>query len=187
MVKRNQVRIVGGRWRRRLIRFASSAHLRPTPDRVRETLFNWLGQTLDTKSCLDLFAGSGALGFEAASRGAANVVMVETNRDACALLACNVKLLDAENIEVRSEDAFAFLTSDQREFDIIFLDPPFQQESLPRLLGMLRPHLAPGGRVYVEAAQIPEFPPGCVITRRSKVGQVNFLLLEFSDYDSAIQ
>ena len=187
MVKRNQVRIVGGRWRHRLIRFAASARVRPTPDRVRETLFNWLGQALDAKICLDLFAGSGALGFEAASRGAANVVMVESNRDAHAVLARNAQLLDADNIEIFCEDAFAFLASDRRVFDVIFLDPPFQQERLPRLLEMLRRHLAPAGRVYVEAARIPEIPPGCVITRRSKVGQVNFLLLEFSNHDGAIQ
>ena len=187
MPKRNQVRIVGGRWRNRLIRFADSAQLRPTPDRVRETLFNWLGQTLDTRSCLDLFAGSGALGFEAASRGAADIVMVESNRDTHAALARPAQMLDAGNIEIICKDAFAFLASDRRVFDIIFLDPPFQQEQLPKLLGMLRRHLAPAGLVYIEAARIPEIPPDCVITRRSKVGQVNFLLLEFSNYDSTIQ
>lgn len=187
MVKRNQVRIVGGRWRHRLIRFAARAHLRPTPDRVRETLFNWLGQTLDGKSCLDLFAGSGALGFEAASRGAASVVMVESNRDVHAVLAGNANLLDADNIELRCEDAFAFLASDRRVFDVIYLDPPFQHELLPQLLGMLGRHLAPAGLVYVEAEEIPEIPPGYVITRRSQAGQINFLLLEFTDYDGAIQ
>ena len=187
MTKRNQVRIVGGRWRNRLIRFAASAQLRPTPDRARETLFNWLGQTLDARSCLDLFAGSGALGFEAASRGAANIVMVENNRDTHAVLERNAQLFDADNIEIICQDAFAFLASDRRVFDIIFLDPPFQEVRMPRLLGMLRRHLAPAGLVYVEAARIPEIPPDCVITRRSKVGQVNFLLLEFSNYDGAIQ
>jgi 16S rRNA (guanine(966)-N(2))-methyltransferase RsmD len=187
VVKRNQVRIIGGRWRRRQIKFASSVHLRPTPDRVRETLFNWLGQTLDTKSCLDLFAGSGALGFEAASRGAAQVVMVERNRGAHALLVRNLQLLGADNIEIRNEDGFSFLSSDRRKFDIIFLDPPFQQEQWPRLMGTLKRRLAPAGRVYVEAAQIPEIPHDCVITRRSRVGRVNFLLLEFPDHDGAIQ
>jgi 16S rRNA (guanine(966)-N(2))-methyltransferase RsmD len=187
VTKRNQVRIVGGRWRNRLIRFAANAHLRPTPDRVRETLFNWLGQTLDAWSCLDLFAGSGALGFEAASRGAADVVMVESNRDSHAALARNAQILDAGNIEIVCKDACAFLAADRRLFDIIFLDPPFQQEALPQLLGMLRRHLAPAGLVYVEAAQIPEIPPDCVIARRSKVGQVNFLLLEFPNHDGAIQ
>lgn len=187
MVKRNQVRIVGGRWRRRLIRFTAKAYLRPTPDRVRETLFNWLGQTMDGKSCLDLFAGSGALGFEAASRGAASVVMVETDRDVHEVLAGNAQLLDADNVEIRREDAFAFLASDRRMFDVIFLDPPFQHELLPRLLGKLDQHLAPAGLVYVEAERMPEIPPGFVITRRSRAGQVNFLLLEFTVYDGAIQ
>ncbi len=187
VVKRNQLRIVGGRWRRRLIRFPAEAHLRPTPDRVRETLFNWLGQTLDGKSCLDLFAGSGALGFEAASRGAASVVMVESDRDVHVALAGNAHLLDADNIEMRCADAFAFLASDRRVFDVIFLDPPFQHDLLPRLLGMLGRPLAPAGLVYIEAEQVPEIPAGCVIRRRSRAGQVNFLLLEFADYDGAIQ
>ena len=187
MTRRNQVRIVGGRWRNRLIRFVANAQLRPTPDSVRETLFNWLGQTLDERSCLDLFAGSGALGFEAASRGAADIVMVESNRDTHAALARTAQMLDAANIEILCKDAFAFLASDRRVFDIIFLDPPFQQERLTELLGMLRRHLAPAGLVYIEAARIPEIPPDCVITRRSKVGQVNFLLLEFSNHGSAIQ
>lgn len=187
MTKRNQVRIVGGRWRNRLIRFAASEQLRPTPDRVRETLFNWLGQTLDERSCLDLFAGSGALGFEAASRGASEIVMVESNRHTHATLVRTAQILDADNIEILCKDAFAFLGSDRRVFDIIFLDPPFQQARLPKLLGMLRPHLAPDGLVYIEAEKLPEITPDCVVKRRSKVGQVNFLLLEFSNHDSAIQ
>jgi len=187
VVNRNQVRIIGGRWRRRLIRFSASAKIRPTPDRVRETLFNWLGQTLDGKSCLDLFAGSGALGLEAASRGAANVVMVESDLGVHETLAGNVTLLDADNVETRCQDAFAFLASDQRKFDVIFLDPPFHQELLPRLFGMLRQHLAPAGLVYVEAERMPEIPAGCAISRRSRAGQVDFHLLEFNGHDGAIQ
>ena len=141
---------------------------------MRETLFNWLGQTLDARSCLDLFAGSGALGFEAASRGAADIVMVESNRDTHATLARTAQMLDADNIEIICKDAFAFLASDRRVFDVIFLDPPFQQERLPQLLEMLRRHLAPAGLVYIEAARIPEIPADCVIKRRSKVGAGQF-------------
>ncbi len=184
---RNQVRIVGGRWRRRLIRFSASARVRPTPDRVRETLFNWLGQTLQGKSCLDLFAGSGALGFEAASRAAATVVMVESDRGVFQALADNAQRLGADNIEAHQEDAFAFLDADQRRFDVVFLDPPFRHELLPRLLGMLGPHLARAAFVYVEAEHVPAIPAAFVIRRQSRAGQVNYLLLEFSDDDGAIQ
>ena len=187
MAKRNQVRIIGGRWRRRLITFPTKAQLRPTPDRVRETLFNWMGQALDGKICLDLFAGSGALGFEAASRGAANVVMVENDSDVHAALAGNKQLLGADNVEICREDAFTFLALDHRLFDVVFLDPPFHQELLPRLLGMLRAHLVPAAMIYVEAEQFPEIAPGFEITRRSRAGEVNFLLLEFVDHDSALQ
>ena len=157
-------------------------HLRPTPDRVRETLFNWLGQTLDGKSCLDLFAGSGALGFEAASRKADCVVMVERDRVAYAALAENAKSLSAGDIELRFEDAFSFLAADRRVFDVVFLDPPYQQGTLPDLLPALTSHLAEGARVYVEAALVPDIPPGYEIIRQARAGRVKYLLLEFTDH-----
>src|ERR1700682_1326474 len=97
---RNRVRIIGGQWRSRLIKFPPAAQLRPTPDRVRETLFNWLGQRLDGLSCLDLFAGSGALGFEAMSRGAARVVMVESDPEVAAALRESARALEAEGVGV---------------------------------------------------------------------------------------
>jgi len=185
--KRNQVRIIGGQWRRRQLQFPSAAELRPTPDRVRETVFNWLGQTLDGKDCLDLFAGSGALGFEAASRAAGHVVMVERDRIAYAALVANAKTLQADNVELRCEDAFGFLDSDQRLFDVVFLDPPYRQDSLPHLLTKLRGHLAAGGLVYLEAGKLPEIAPDYEIVRRSRAGQVNYLLLESADHASEIQ
>src|ERR1700716_3674137 len=103
---RNRVRIIAGRWRSRLVSFPPVANLRPTPDRVRETLFNWLGQRLDGLACVDLFAGSGALGFEAASRGAARVVMVENERAVCAHLERTRALIDARRVEIVQADAF---------------------------------------------------------------------------------
>src|ERR1700745_3072719 len=103
--KGNRVRIIGGRWRSRILRFPPASHLRPTPDRVRETLFNWLGQRLDGLACLDLFAGSGALGFEALSRGAARAVMVESDREAARALRENAKTLEAGGAEVVQRDA----------------------------------------------------------------------------------
>ncbi|UCH48362.1 MAG: 16S rRNA (guanine(966)-N(2))-methyltransferase RsmD [Betaproteobacteria bacterium] len=183
----NQVRIIGGQWRRRLLRFPSSADLRPTPDRVRETVFNWLGQSLEGKHCLDLFAGSGALGFEAASRGARQVVMVEHDRVACAALLANVEALRAGNIEVHCRDALSFLDSDQRTFDVVFFDPPYRQGLLPQLLAKIGPHLAAGAVVYLEAHDVPQIPPEYVIARRSRAGQVNYLLLESGDHGGKIQ
>jgi 16S rRNA (guanine(966)-N(2))-methyltransferase RsmD len=185
--KRNQVRIIGGQWRRRQLQFPAAAELRPTPDRVRETVFNWLGQALDGKSCLDLFAGSGALGFEAASRFARHVVMVERDRITHAALAANAKALQADNVELRCEDAFRFLDADRRIFDLVFLDPPYRQGGLPDLLASLGQHLAGGAQVYLEAADLPEIPPGYAIVRRSRAGQVNYLLLESTDHASQIQ
>src|SRR5215212_4125195 len=109
----NEVRIVGGEWRSRRIRFAPNPDLRPTPDRVRETLFNWLGQDLSGLACIDLFAGSGALGFEAASRGAKRVVMVERDRAAYAALERNKQMLGADQVELARGDALEFLRRDR--------------------------------------------------------------------------
>ena len=181
MGKRNQLRIIGGKWRGRQLRFPPATDLRPTADRIRETLFNWLGQSLDGKTCLDLFAGSGALGIEAASRGAAHVVLVEHERVACALMRESINKLDAANVEIRFQDAMAFLTSDSREFDVVFLDPPYRMGTLPDILDRLRSHLSPGAMVYLEAGQLPDIPPGYEIVRQSHAGRVRFLLLEFAE------
>src|SRR5882672_2237424 len=118
----NRVRIIGGKWRSRIVRFPPRPQIRPTPDRVRETLFNWLGQRLDGLACLDLFAGSGALGFEAASRGAARVVLVENDRAAFASLQKAKELLAADRIETVLEDALRFLATSKERFDVVFLD-----------------------------------------------------------------
>jgi len=185
--KRNQVRIIGGQWRRRQLQFAAGTDLRPTPDRVRETVFNWLGQSLDDKSCLDLYAGSGALGFEAASRGARHVVMVERDRAVHAALTETARVLQAGNVELRCEDAFRFLDSDRRAFDVVFLDPPYRQGILPELLEALDQHLASEALVYLEAASLPEIPPRYEVFRRSRAGQVNYLLLKSADNGNAIQ
>src|SRR6201987_3699494 len=121
---RNRVRIIGGRWRRRVIRFPPAAQLRPTPDRVRETLFNWIGQRLDGLEALDLFAGSGALGFEALSRGAARVVMVERDRRVAEGLREAARELEAKAAHVVQGEALAFLARDTASYDVVFLDPP---------------------------------------------------------------
>ena len=128
------MRIIGGAWRSRLLSFPSRQDLRPTPDRVRETLFNWLGQDLTGKTCLDLFAGSGALGFEAASRGARRVVMVESDAATCRALAASRDSLAAASVELKRADALEFLRSDAGVYDVVFLDPPFKADYWPRLV-----------------------------------------------------
>ena len=178
-----RVRIVGGAWRSRLIGVPASPDLRPTPDRVRETLFNWLGQDLSGQACLDLFAGSGALGFEAASRGAACVVMVERDRDALANLRASRDALAADRVEIVADDAFAYLAHARQRFDVVFLDPPFRQNALPAALAALPPHLNPGARVYVESAQPLQPQPPWGELRRKRAGQVSYQLLQWSTDD----
>ncbi|HEY6966506.1 MAG TPA: 16S rRNA (guanine(966)-N(2))-methyltransferase RsmD [Burkholderiales bacterium] len=179
------LRIIGGKYRSRQLRVPSRPDLRPTPDRVRETLFNWLGQDLSGLACLDLFAGSGALGFEAASRGAARVTMVEKDRLALAELERGRGALGASQVEIRRGDAYAFLASDQARYDVVFLDPPFRQNALPALLAELAPRLLPGARVYVESAAPLDAPPPWTELRRARAGQVSYQLLRWDGHDQS--
>lgn len=121
----NKLRIIAGEWRGRNLRFTDAPGLRPTPARVRETLFNWLRTDIYGSRCLDLFAGSGALGFEAASRGAQSVVVVEHNPMACRHLKENAAVLTANRIKIVNQDVFRYLAGDAEPFDVVFLDPPF--------------------------------------------------------------
>ena len=178
-LKTNQVRIIGGQWRSRIVRFPDAQSLRPTPDRLRETLFNWLGQDLTAKTCLDLFAGSGALGFEAASRGARQVVMVEQDGSVYRALRETQAVLSAEQVEMHRADAFGFLKTDARCYDVVFLDPPFKLGWLPRLLPMLPVRLAPDARVYLEAEGAIALPDGFEVLRQTRVGQVHGLLIKW--------
>ncbi len=173
----NQVRIIGGAWRRRILRFSPGDGLRPTPDRVRETVFNWLGQRLDGLRCLDLFAGSGALGFEAASRGAREVVLVERSNTVLAALRANRELLQATTVEVIAADGLAYLAGPCGEFDVIFLDPPFSADLLPAALRQAATHLAPAGKIYAEFRNRPDLTGWCVV-REGRAGQSCFCLLE---------
>jgi 16S rRNA (guanine966-N2)-methyltransferase len=171
------VRIIGGEHRRRLISFPDAEGLRPTPDRVRETLFNWLGQTLHGRTCLDLFAGSGALGFEAASRGAERVDMVELNSRAIRALQENIGKLGCANVFVHAQDGLEFAVRDNRKYDVIFLDPPFQSDYLPRLLEILPQRLNENGVVYVEAGVAIDVPAPWQAVKSGKAGQVQYRLL----------
>lgn len=172
----NQLRIVGGQWRSRRLTFAEVPGLRPTPDRVRETLFNWLGQDLEGWNCLDPFAGSGALGFEAASRGAARVTLIEQNAQAFAALKQNAALLGSEALHCVRGDALRFLAKCGERFDLILLDPPFRMDWLPKLEKELPRLLAEGGAIYVEAEhELADFA-GLEPVRTGKAGQVHYHL-----------
>jgi len=172
----NRVRIIGGTWRRRLIRFPAAPGVRPTPDRVRETLFNWLGQDLTGKRCLDLYAGSGALSLEAASRGAALAVAVDRERALARALTEIGAALGASALEAHVADARTFVAAERRNFDVIFLDPPFGEDPWPWLLPACAERLAPGGFIYAEAAHRILPPAGFVAWRRDRAGQVHYHL-----------
>lgn len=175
---RNRVRIIGGKFRSRIVRFPDAASVRPTPDRVRETLFNWLGQRLDGLDCLDLFAGSGALGFEALSRGARRVVMVERDRAIARGLRESASLLQAEGAEVVEDDALAYLERTGDTFDVAFVDPPYAGDLAKRALALLAPRLRPGARVYVERDTPLDFGPSWRVVREDRAGAVRYALME---------
>jgi len=173
----NKVRIIGGEWRSRILSFPDHLGLRPTPDRVRETLFNWLGQLLHGKTCLDLFAGSGALGFEAASRGAQQVTLIEQNSKVFAALSDNAAKLGGERLRLQRADGLSWLRADQGVYDVIFLDPPFQSALLAQMLPLLLAHLTPTGCVYVESGAAITPPTGMQLVKSGHAGQVYFGLL----------
>ncbi|HYJ18159.1 MAG TPA: 16S rRNA (guanine(966)-N(2))-methyltransferase RsmD [Burkholderiales bacterium] len=177
--RQNAVRIIGGEWRRRLLEFPDAPDLRPTPDRMRETLFNWLGQDLTGETCLDLFAGSGALGFEAASRGARQSVLVERDAAIIRTLVANKTTLSASQVEIVRADAMAFLKSDTRRYDVVFVDPPYRLNLLPRIFPLLGRILAPDARVYAESDKAPDLPAGYELLRQGRAGQVHCLLLKW--------
>ena len=178
---RNELRVIGGRWRGRKLRFPAAEGLRPTPDRVRETLFNWLMPVIRDARCLDLFAGSGALGIEALSRGAAEVVFVERAPAVARHLRETLALLGAEGGSVVQGEAAAFLEGPAEPFDVVFLDPPFAEDPLPGVLRRLVAGgwLAPDARVYVEqpaARGAPDWPAPLVAHRSGRAGEVGYHL-----------
>lgn len=178
---RNQVRIIGGEWRGRKLHFPQSPAIRPTPDRVRETVFNWLQSHVAGLRCLDLFAGSGALGFEALSRGAREVVFVENDPDAIRHVVQMLQTLNCDRGKAVGMDAFTYLAQPAEPFDLVFLDPPFADRSLPRLCSLLetRGWLQPGAHVYLEdaaSAGDPELPTGWTLLRSKRAGEVGYHL-----------
>jgi 16S rRNA (guanine966-N2)-methyltransferase len=176
----NQLRIIGGSWRGRKLAFPSIEGLRPTPDRVRETLFNWLTAVVPGARCLDLFAGSGALSFEALSRGALHADLVEASAEAAKQLNDNTALL-AANARVWQTKAEAAITQLDPGYNIIFLDPPFHQSLLSSCITLIEQHqlLAEQAWVYIETASdesLPLIPPHWQLHREKHAGQVSYRL-----------
>jgi len=172
----NQIRIIGGHWRGRRVRFPAREGIRPTPDRVRETLFNWLGQDLTGSSTLDAFAGSGALSFEALSRGAALAVAVDRNPVLVRAVAATGAALGMRALETHCADAQSFLLRESRLFDVIFLAQLFDADSWATLLPAATARLASGGVIYAEARS-PISTGELAISHRDKAGRVHYHLL----------
>ena len=175
------LRIIGGTWRGRKLRFPASAAIRPTPDRVRETLFNWLGPATQGAHCLDLFAGSGALGLEALSRGAAHVTFIEQDAAAAQALRTLLAEWQAGDARVERADALRYLAGASRQFDIVFLDPPFGSDLLARAAVLLeeRHWLKSGARIYVECAAregLPALPRSWQPLKAKQAGEVGYHL-----------
>jgi len=198
----HQVRIIGGQWKRSILPVIDAEGLRPTPDRVRETVFNWISHLNHAHwanlRCLDLFAGSGALGFEAASRGVASVLMLENHTPAFKQLELNRQKLRAEQVKIVRADALTYaqnLVRNQEKFDVIFLDPPFAQGFLEKVLPLCAELLSESGLLYVEAehslcqddeddlliADLP-FLQNWQLIRADKAGQVHFHILQRSNF-----
>ena len=177
------LRIIGGRWRGRRLSVPEAEGLRPTPDRVRETLFNWLQPYIAGATCLDLFAGTGALCLEALSRGAGQVVMVEKDAHVVECLRQHVATLQARNADVVQADAVDFLRQTPQQFDIVFLDPPFKSDLIARCAELVETNgwIKRGGLVYVEApSQIDVLPLPATweLIRSKKAGQVGYHLAQ---------
>jgi 16S rRNA (guanine966-N2)-methyltransferase len=180
----NRLRIIGGRWRGSRIVFPPLAAIRPSPDRVRETLFNWLQQPIVGARCLDLFAGSGALGLEALSRGAAHVTFVDREPQIGRHLAQTLERLGSRAATVVVEDALRFLSRPPQPSDIVFLDPPFDSGVLEQVGSRLQGWLAPGAYIYVECPaerSLATLPAQWRVQRTKRAGQVGYHLLRASD------
>lgn len=178
---RNRFRIIGGEWRGRKLAFPDVHAVRPSPDRVRETAFNWLAPVIEGARCLDLFAGSGALGLEALSRGAHSVVFVDSEREALDRIESHLETLKCDRGNTVLADAFAYLQGTPARFDVVFLDPPFRTGMVAPVVVALAQYgwAGPGARVYIECeaeAGAPDMPPGWTLHRSGKAGQVGYHL-----------
>lgn len=179
MANNNKLRIIAGQWRSRRLPFADFAGVRPTADRIRETVFNWLQNHIAGARCLDLFAGSGALGFEALSRGAAEIVLVDEDLRVIQQLQKNCEELQAEHVEIVWQDSSDYLTTTAEPFDIVFLDPPFRDNVLGNYCQRLETQgwLKPLAWIYLECSRQydwPVFPENWQLTHSKQSGQVRY-------------
>lgn len=177
--KNNTFQIISGQYRGRKLRFADAKGLRPTPNKVRETLFNWLQFEITNQYCLDLFAGSGALGFEALSHGA-KVVSVEKNLNAYQSIQKNAQILQTQNLQVIHANAFEFLAQNTQTFALILLDPPFYQTLIPKTLELLTNSSTPETKIYIES-EFKIMQDSCkmpiTILKQKQSGQVHYCLI----------
>jgi 16S rRNA (guanine966-N2)-methyltransferase len=182
--RRGGVRIIAGCWRGRRIPAPDGTAVRPTPDRVRETLFNWVTPVIEGACCLDLFAGTGGLGIEALSRGATEVWFVERSKAIAANLQEILTTLESQGDRIVIGDATAFLAGSPRPFDLVFLDPPFEGSDLKNLCTLLQDGwLAPGGQIYLEMSSrqtLPSLPEDWTLLREKTAGNVRYALAQKS-------
>lgn len=178
------VRIIAGQWRGRKLPVPLVEGLRPTPNRIRETLFNWLQARVDGATCLDVSAGTGSLCFEALSRGAKSAVMVESSHKAVSQIKENLKTLNCNDVKVIESSALIYLQGQVSAFDIIFLDPPFKSDLVVKCFTLIheRGWLKPGGLLYIEAPEksdLPELPDNWSVHKSKTSGEVGYHLLKF--------
>lgn len=182
----NQLRIIGGEWRGRKLRFPDAPNLRPTPDRVRETIFNWLMPVIHGARCLDLFAGSGALGLEALSRGAAFTTFVDSHNKATQALQGHLDLLAANNkAEVIQMDSVKFLNKAAQAYNLVFLDPPYHLDFMGKVVPLLEENnwLTENAMLYLEIEKrqsLPELPANWQKLKEKTAGEVNYFLFQRS-------
>jgi len=179
----NKLRIIGGYWRSRCVTFVDAPGLRPTPARVRETLFNWLRNDIIGSRCLDLYAGSGTLGFEAASRGAKSVIQIENNALACRALKENAIALAANQIKIVQSDVIRYLAGDTELFDVVFIDPPFAMAMAVQTCQWLEEKgwLSKHAKIYVEAEsalKLNAMPENWRLLKSKVAGEVGYHLFE---------
>lgn len=179
----NKVRIIGGLWRGRNLPFPDVQGLRPTPARVRETVFNWLQYDVIASRCLDLYAGSGALGMEAASRRAKQVVLVESHAQVCRQLKQNTELVAANQVKIVQQDVFRYLAGNAETFDLVFLDPPFSQAYAVQTANWLEDKLwlANHAKIYIEVEcqlKLTGLPENWTLLKHKTAGEVAYYLFE---------
>lgn len=179
-----QCRIIAGKWRGRKLAIADVEGLRPTPDRVRETVFNWLQPYIANAVCLDLFAGSGALGFEAASRGAEQVAMVELNTFAAQQLQDNCQILSAEHCQIKQQTAQQFIAQTTTKYDLVFIDPPYQADLWSEIAQLLvgSKILSDNAKIYLECPskdKLPHLPDNWLLLKDKIAGEVRYCLFEY--------